>query len=115
MVALLFPVSLILVVVASALDVERNTVPPPPAVPAPAVFIPADDVLTTVLTRAPHHTETLLGRLQVPINLIFVGTQGEIENAFRASGWITATKQGFPALERAVSASFGDNRIRLDL
>lgn len=98
-------VGLIFLVSTSILDVEHQALPPPPALTEPLVLIAPVDVPTIVVSRAPHHTETLLGRPQAPINLIFVGTQAQLEHAFSAAGWLAATRQGFPALERATWAA----------
>ncbi|WP_431218929.1 LssY C-terminal domain-containing protein [Leifsonia xyli] len=42
------------------------------------------------LARFPHYSETLTGDRMEPVSLVFVGSRGELENAFRTAGWYQA-------------------------
>lgn len=81
-------------------------IPPPPAPrPAAPIMVAAADVPATVLTGLPHYTETILGHPQEPISIVFVGTQAEVESAFRAAGWSEARRFGLGSVEGGVAAA----------
>jgi membrane-associated phospholipid phosphatase len=79
--------------------------PPPPAQPKPDVLIAPDAVAATAASRLPHYTETLLGHDQEPVNVIFVGTRAELEQAFAAAGWTEARPYGVASLAGGISAA----------
>jgi hypothetical protein len=56
-------------------------------------------------SQLPHDTQGLTGHPQEPISLIFVGTQAQVENAFRAAGWTVARPYRFAALVNGITAT----------
>jgi len=94
-------------VVAAAvfLSSQYHSLPPPVSSPlAVRAAVAPDAVPTVVRTQLPHDTETLLGERQEPVNLILVGTQPELESAFRASGWTEARQFDLQTLGQALGA-----------
>jgi undecaprenyl-diphosphatase len=92
--------------VASAVGTAAESLPPPLAVPTvPPVVIAPDAVSATVEQSLPHYTEGLTGDRQEPISLVFVGTQPQLEAAFREAGWTEAKRFGFGSVEGGVRAA----------
>jgi membrane-associated phospholipid phosphatase len=89
------------------LAASYTEIPPPPVVTvAPTVIEPAQ-VAATVEAQLPHHTEGLTGRFQEPVSLVFIGTQAQLEDSFRAAGWTEAQPFGFNAVLGGVAAALG--------
>jgi membrane-associated phospholipid phosphatase len=77
--------------------------PPQPSVVQPVVIAP-DVVPQTVEQQLPHYTEGLTGVPQEPVSFVFVGTQAQLEVAFRAAGWTEAQRFSFRAVTDGVEA-----------
>jgi len=80
-------------------------IPPQPTPVVPAVKVIARDAVLTAVPQLPTHTETLLGKQQEPISLIFVGTQAGLERAFQMAGWTEAQKLSFASVAEVVRVS----------
>ena len=78
---------------------------PPIALPEVSNLVARDQVARLVLTKLPHHTESLFGHRQEPINLVFVGTLADIERAFSTAGWFKAEQLNWTTFVRATRAT----------
>lgn len=58
-----------------------------------------------LLNAIPKKTETLAGRSQAPINLVFVGSRGALLRAFDRAGWSVADSISIHSVGRTVKAS----------
>lgn len=61
-----------------------------------------------LLARIPRQTETFSGRLQAPINLVFVGKRDDIVTAFRRAEWHLADPANVATIVRTVTTSLND-------
>jgi membrane-associated phospholipid phosphatase len=79
--------------------------PPSPVVAPPAPQVIADTaVVSQVEGDLPHYTESIFGGAQEPVSLVFVGSRGELEAAFRAAGWTEASPFGLGSTAGAFAA-----------
>ena len=119
---LLLAISLATVKVYGAYDplrtIERDTVVVLPIVRAKAFS-------SELLFSLPRQTETLAGRQQAPINLVFVGSRHDVSVAFQKAGWemaepinlqsalkmITTSLQNAPYPTAPFSPQFYDGRV----
>jgi undecaprenyl-diphosphatase len=60
------------------------------------------------LAALPPFTETLSGRPQAPINLIFVGSRGAVERAFSAAGWRVADPLDLASIFATIRTTLAD-------
>lgn len=84
---------LLIALAGTYLVLSYPALPPPPgvALPAPTIVAPAA-VQSTVVGQLPHVTETIFGAPQEPTSLVFVGTRGELAQAFALAGWTQAER-----------------------
>jgi membrane-associated phospholipid phosphatase len=78
---------------------------PPIALPEASNLVARDQVVQLVLTKLPHHTGSLFGHRQEPINLVFIGTPADIEHAFGSAGWFKAEQLNWTTFVRATRAT----------
>lgn len=98
----------LLVVAYSAVfvGVTASMLPPQPQSQSiPPVVIAPGMVPATVEQQLPHYTEGLTGIRQEPVSFVFVGTQAQVEAAFRAAGWTDAAHFSFRAVTGGVTAA----------
>jgi membrane-associated phospholipid phosphatase len=79
--------------------------PPPPTPVVPTTKVITSDAVPAVAPQLPTHTETLLGKPQEPISLIFIGTQAALERSFGAAGWTEAQKLSLASVAEVVRVS----------
>jgi undecaprenyl-diphosphatase len=88
------------------LSTVYRTIPPPPTPPPPQVTAIAPDAVdSTVAGQLPHYTEGLTGHPTEPVSVVFVGTQAQIERAFRAADWTEAKPYSFAVLAGGITAT----------
>jgi len=80
-------------------------IPPPPTPVVPILKVVASDAVPSIAPQLPTHTETLLGKPQEPVSLIFVGSQAALEHTFDAAGWTEAQKLSFASVMEVVRVS----------
>lgn len=101
-------VVLILLAVAYAagsfVTAAQNVPPPPQVPPVTRVAVGTDSVPDVVQAQLQHYTEGLTGDRQEPVSLVFVGTQAQLQDAFRAAGWTEAQRFGFGSIGAGVEA-----------
>ena len=79
--------------------------PPQPTLTPVAPMLIAPESVPAIVDQLPHHTETLVGTTQEPISLLLVGTQAQLEGAFRVAGWTEAQKLSFASVTQVVRVS----------
>jgi len=79
--------------------------PPPPTPVVPTTKVVTSDAVPAVAPQLPTHTETLLGKPQEPISLIFIGTQAALARRFGAAGWMEAQKLSLASVAEVVRVS----------
>ncbi|HKS95887.1 MAG TPA: LssY C-terminal domain-containing protein, partial [Terriglobia bacterium] len=61
-----------------------------------------------MLTEAPHRAESKDGKPGDPLNLVVIGSAGQIQKAFVAAGWLAAEVKNEKSIMRTVRAIAGD-------
>lgn len=79
----------------------------PHAVPVGGEMIADADVPQRLFARLPRTSEDITGNPMEPINLVFVGSAGFLEDAFRQAGWVPADPLGLRSLRREIAAVAG--------
>jgi membrane-associated phospholipid phosphatase len=79
--------------------------PPAPTLPQPPLRVIASDAVPSITSQLPTHTETLTGKKQEPISLIVVGTQDQLEHAFRQAGWTEAQTVSIASVSEVIRVS----------
>jgi undecaprenyl-diphosphatase len=78
--------------------------PPKPSVSTPPQMIAYDAVAAEAESAMPHYTESIFGGRQEPVSIVFIGSRGDLEAAFRAAGWTEAQPFGFRSTVEAFIA-----------
>ena len=85
------------------------TYPPTPLPPVArsneAMLVTREQIPSLIFTKLPRYTGGMFGHRQEPINLIFVGTQSDIESAFGAAGWVKAAPLTWSTFLQAARAT----------
>jgi membrane-associated phospholipid phosphatase len=77
---------------------------PQPTISNKKIIINENSIIQTIFNKLPRFSETTTGSPMEPINVIIIGSENNLNNAFKTSGWFRADQISIKSFLKLVSA-----------